>query len=91
MHAISRRKITASAVLRCDLIFTVIGVLTTLGIAPGSAAAEASPQPAGYAINGVDTSRCKHSALMISAWRCRRSACGRPVVVGRDVVSGGCG
>jgi type I restriction enzyme R subunit len=41
--------------------------------------------------NTIDTTARKHSALMISAWRCRRSACGRPVVVGRDVVSGGCG
>lgn len=60
MHTISRRKITAAVVLRRDLIFAVVVVLITLGIAPGSAAAEARPQPAGYAIDGVDTSRWQH-------------------------------
>lgn len=60
MHTISRRRITAAAVLRRDLMFAVVVVLTTLGIAPGSAAAEAQPQPAGYVIDGVDTSRWQH-------------------------------
>jgi lysozyme len=74
MHTINRRGITAAAVLRRDLIFTVVVVLTTLGIAPGSAAAEAPPQPADYAIDGVDTSRWQHQNGAAIDWSKVRAA-----------------
>lgn len=74
MHMISHRRTTAATVLRRDLIFAVVVILTTLGIARGSAAAEARSQPAGYAIDGVDTSRWQHQNGAAIDWSKVRAA-----------------
>ncbi|MBV9314763.1 MAG: hypothetical protein JO100_13785 [Pseudonocardia sp.] len=74
MHAISPRRITAAAARRCDFILAAVVILTTLGIAPGSAAAEPRPQPTGYAISGVDTAEWQHDNGAAIDWSKVRAA-----------------
>jgi lysozyme len=74
MHVISTRGTTATAVRRSNLIVAVAVILTALGIAPGSAAAEPRSQPAGYAIDGVDTSKWQHRNGAAIDWSKVRAA-----------------
>lgn len=74
MQMVSRHTTTATAVLQRDIIFAAAVILTTLGITPGSAAAEARSQPSGYTINGVDTSTWQHQNGAAIDWSKVRAA-----------------
>lgn len=74
MRTVSPRATTVAAMRRHAPILAVILVIATLGIAPGSAAAEPRSQPAGFTINGVDTSQWQHQNNAAIDWSKVRAA-----------------